>query len=96
VPELTDAEVKRAWEAHDVAYRLAMANGQEVNRLRRELRNAADTLHSIGQWRKEAHAHDLDVATEPRDFLDEEDWDNLETYAERHAKRAREALENPS
>ena len=40
-----------------------------------------DALHSVADWRKLQHEDDIDEGEEPRRFVDEAEWNSIETLA---------------
>lgn len=60
---------------------------KEVNRLRRDLAQAATDFQYLSQWRKEAHEYDRDRGHRERDF-DREEWESMELFAETASRNA--------
>lgn len=66
----------------------------ELNRLRRDLAQAATDLQYISKWREECHEHDADMGYTPRDF-DEDTVKLIEKYAKDAAKKYAKSAGRP-
>jgi hypothetical protein len=65
----------------------------EVKALRKVLDDVFRDIVMLSDWRAQARAHDIDMGNPVRDYLDTEEWENMESEATRIMEYVLEARE---